>query len=110
MAKKYEVVVTPSAQRDLTEIKIYFTNILKTASNSVFEKFLERVRLLKVHSLTYPVHQDSLLKLVGYRVIPIDNCLMFYVVRGNTVQIHRVLYAKRNYMQLLGIGENASRD
>ena len=38
MAKKYEVVVTPSAQRDLTEIKSYFTNILKTASNSVFEK------------------------------------------------------------------------
>lgn len=105
MAKKYEVVVTPSAQRDLTEIKIYFTNILKTASNSVFEKFLEQVRLLKVLPFTYPVHQDSLLKLVGYRVIPIDNYLMFYVVRGDTVQIHRILYAKRNYTQLLGIGE-----
>lgn len=105
MAKKYEVVITPSAQRDLTEIKIYFTNILKTASNSVFEKFLEQVRLLKVHPFTYPIHQDSLLKLVSYRVIPIDNYLMFYVVRGDTVQIHRVLYAKRNYTQLLGIGE-----
>ena len=28
---------------------------------------------------------------------------MFYVVRNNTVQIHRVLYAKRNYLQLLGL-------
>jgi hypothetical protein len=35
---------------------------------------------------------------------------MFYVVRDNTVQIHRVLYAKRNYTQLLGIGENSSCD
>ena len=51
----------------------------------------------------FDVHQDPLLKLVGYRVIPIDNYLMFYVVRSNVVQIHRILYAKRNYLQLLGL-------
>ena len=103
MAKKYEVVVTPSAQKDLTEIKSYFTDVLKTSSNSIFDKFLEQVKILKVHPFTYRVHQDPLLKLVGYRVIPIDNYLMFYVVRSNTVQIHRILYAKRNYLQLLNM-------
>jgi addiction module RelE/StbE family toxin len=103
MAKKYEVVVTPSAQKDLNEIKSYFTNILKTSSNSVFEKFLEQVKILKTLPFTYSVHQDPLLKLIGYRVIPIDNYLTFYVVKGNMVQIHRVLYAKRNFLQLLGI-------
>ena len=103
MAKKYEVVVTPSTQRDLTEIKSYFTNVLKTSSNSIFEKFLEQVKILKVHPFTYKVHQDPLLKLVGYRIIPIDNYLMFYVIKSNIVQIHRVLYAKRNYLQLLNM-------
>ena len=103
MAKKYDVVVTPSAQKDLTEIKSYFSNVLKTSSNSVFEKFLEQVKILKTHPFTYKVHQDPLLKLVGYRVIPIDNYLMFYLVRNNTVQTHRILYAKRNYLQLLGM-------
>ncbi|WP_405324458.1 type II toxin-antitoxin system RelE/ParE family toxin [Fibrobacter sp.] len=103
MAKKYKVLVYPSAQKDLNEIKNYFSNILKTSSNSVFKKFLEQVQILKEHPLVYPVHQDSLLKLIGYRVIPIDNYLMFYVVKGDSVQIHRVLYAKRNYLQLLGI-------
>ncbi len=101
MAKKYEVVVTPSAQKDLTEIKSYLTNVLKTSSNSIFEKILEQVKILKVHPFTYKVHQDPLLKLVGYRIIPIDNYLMFYVIKSNIVQIHRVLYAKRNYLQLL---------
>ena len=101
MAKKYEVIITPSAQKDLTEIKSYLTNVLKTSSNSIFEKILEQVKILKVHPFTYKVHQDPLLKLVGYRVIPIDNYLMFYVVRSNVVQIHRILYAKRNYLQLL---------
>ena len=103
MAKKYEVVIIPLAQKDLTEIKSYFTNVLKTSSNSIFEKFLEQVKILKVHPFTYRVHQDPLLKLVGYRIIPIDNYLVFYVVRSNVVQIHRVLYAKRNYLQLLGM-------
>lgn len=103
MAKKYEVVVTPSTQKDLTEIKSYFTNVLKTSSNSIFEKFLEQVKILKVHPFTYKVHQDPLLKLVGYRIIPIDNYLMFYVIKSNIVQIHRVLYAKRNYLQLLNM-------
>ena len=103
MAKKYEVIITPSAQKDLTEIKSYFTNVLKTSSNSIFEKFLEQVKILKVHPFTYKVHQDPLLKLVGYRIIPIDNNLMFYVIKSNIVQIHRVLYAKRNYLQLLNM-------
>ena len=103
MAKKYEVVVTPSAQKDLTEIKTYFTDVLKTSSISIFEKFLEQVKILKVHPFTYKVHQDPLLKLVGYRIIPIDNYLMFYVIKSNIVQIHRVLYAKRNYLQLLNM-------
>ena len=103
MAEKYEVVITPSAQKDLFEIKSYFRNVLKTVSNTVFEKFLEQVKTLKENPFIYKVHQDSLLKLIGYRVIPIDNYLMFYIVKGNTVQIHRVLYAKRNYQQLLGL-------
>jgi addiction module RelE/StbE family toxin len=103
MAKKYEVIITPSAQKDLTEIKSYFTNVLKTSSNSIFEKFLEQVKILKVHPFTYKVHQDPLLKLVGYRIIPIDNYSMFYVIKSNIVQIHRVLYAKRNYLQLLNM-------
>ena len=103
MAKKYEVIITPSAQKDLTEIKSYFTNVLKTSSNSIFEKFLEQVKNLKVHPFTYKVHQDPLLKLVGYRIIPIDNYLIFYVIKSNIVQIHRVLYAKRNYLQLLNM-------
>lgn len=106
MAKKYKVLVYPSAQKDLNEIKNYFSNILKTSSNSVFKKFLEQVQILKEHPLVYPVHQDSLLKLIGYRVVPIDNYLMFYVVKGDSVQIHRVLYAKRNYLQLLGIADS----
>ncbi|MCQ2050519.1 MAG: type II toxin-antitoxin system RelE/ParE family toxin [Candidatus Saccharibacteria bacterium] len=103
MAIKYKVLVFPTAQKDLNEIKFYFTNALKTSLNSLFEKFIKLVGLLKEHPFTYPIHQDSLLKLVGYRVAPIENYLIFYLIKNDTVQIHRVLYAKRNFMQLLGL-------
>ncbi len=34
-------------------------------------------------------------------MITIDNFLVFYIVTGNEVQIHRFLYGKRNYLQIL---------
>jgi len=101
--KSYNVLVYPSAQNDLKEIKKYFTDVLKTKSNSVFNKFLEQVQLLKKHPFVYPVHSDPFLRLIQYRVFAIDNDLVFYVVKENEVQIHRVLYAKRNFVELLKI-------
>lgn len=102
-SKNYKVIIYPSAQKDLKEIKNYFTEVLKTNSNVVFEKFLCRIQLLKRIPFTYSVHSDPFLKLVQYRVFSTDKYLVFYVVRGGEVQIHRVLYAKRNYIELLKI-------
>ena len=62
MAKKYEVIITPSAQKDLTEIKSYLTNVLKTSSNSIFEKILEQVKILKVHPFSPELREARLQK------------------------------------------------
>lgn len=99
--KSYKVLIFPSAQKDLTEIKTYYTNVLKTCSNAVFEKFLEQVKLLKECPTVYPIHSDPFLKLIQYRVFSIDNYIVFYVFKNDEVQIHRVIYAKRNYVELL---------
>lgn len=100
-AKAYKVLVFPSAQKDLTEIKTYYTNVLKTQSNAIFEKFLEQIKLLKEFPTVYPVHSDPFLRLIQYRVFSIDNYLVFYVIKNDEVQIHRVIFAKRNYIDLL---------
>ena len=43
----------------------------------------------------------SALAAKGYRYLIVENYLVFYVVAGDTVQIRRILYAKRNYRSIL---------
>ena len=37
----------------------------------------------------------------GYRYLIVKNYLVFYVIVGDTVQIRRILYARRDYRSLL---------
>ena len=43
----------------------------------------------------------SALAAKGYRHLIVENYLVFYVVARDTVQIRRILYAKRNYRSIL---------
>ena len=40
-------------------------------------------------------------KIKGYRYLIVGNYLVFYVIVGSVVQIRRILYARRDYKQLL---------
>jgi addiction module toxin, RelE/StbE family len=97
---KYTVLIFPSAENDIQEIKDYFINILKTSPNGLFEKLLHEIDLLEDNPYIYPLIKDPYLNQLGYRIIPIDNFILFYIVTNNEVHIHRFLYGKRNYKLL----------
>ena len=48
-----------------------------------------------------PQLNDLALRAKGYRYLLVKNYLVFFVVAGDTVQIRRVLYARRDYRALL---------
>ena len=48
-----------------------------------------------------PKPKDLALAAKGYRYLAVGNYLVFYVIVGSVVQIRRILYAKRDYKQLL---------
>ena len=48
-----------------------------------------------------PRSRDLALAAKGYRYLVVGNYLVFYVIVGPAVQIRRILYAKRDYKQLL---------
>ena len=98
---KCSVLIYPKAEADLLEIKDYFENKLKTSPNGLFEKFFNHVVLLESDPFIHPLVQDFYLQNAGYRMIPIDNFLVFHIVKGKEVQIHRFLYGKRNYLLIL---------
>ena len=97
----YNVLIYPTAEKDLLKIKDYFKNKLKTSPNHLFEKFNSSIDILEKNPLIYPLVKDSYLRQFGYRMVPIDNFLLFYVIKNQEVQIHRFLCGKRNYSMLL---------
>ena len=48
-----------------------------------------------------PKPKDLALAAKGYRYLIVKNYLVFYVIIGDTVQIRRILYARRDYSALL---------
>ncbi len=100
-SKKYTIKIYPTAQNDFLEVKDYFENKLKISPNNLFQKFYESLDLLEANPLIHPVMIDTYLNQLGYRMYPIDNFLVFYVVENTEIQIHRFLYGKRDYTLIL---------
>jgi toxin ParE1/3/4 len=99
--KKYSVLIYPTANNDLLEIRDYFENKLKISANDLFEKFFSEIDTLETNPLIHPLVKDPYLSQIGYRMIPIDNFLVFYIIVDNTIQIHRFIYGRRDYLLIL---------
>lgn len=97
----YDVLLYPSAESGLYDIKQYFEQVLKVSPTHLFQKFYDSIEYLEKNPFMYPLVKDPFLSQLGYHMITIDNFLVFYIVTGNEVQIHRFLYGKRNYLQIL---------
>jgi plasmid stabilization system protein ParE len=97
----YDVIIYPSAESDLYDIKQYFEQVLKTSPSHLFQRFYDSIEYLEKNPFMYPLVKDPFLCQLGYHMIPIDNFLIFYIVTSNEVQIHRFLYGKRNYLLIL---------
>ncbi len=73
----------------------------KTSADKLFSKFYKDIELLESFPFSFPLVRDPYLSSLGYRMIPVDNFLVFYVVKDKEVQVHRFIYGKRNYLNLL---------
>ena len=102
---KYLVNVTETAFKDLNGIALYIKNELKEPV--IAEKLVARLKKaifsLDTSPHRYPLLRDNALAAQGYRGMFVENYAVFYVVdeTGKTVDISRVLYARRNWVDLL---------
>ena len=94
---------TPDALEDLKEIKQYITDELcneQSAINTV-GKITKRIRQLA----DFPESGAPLSSIINfevpYRFLVCGNYTAFYKVEADEVHIIRVLYGRRNFMQIL---------
>jgi len=100
-SNKYSVRFLSVAEHDLQELITYIATENVTAALVLLEKIHKECLKLGVHPYLGKVpHEEKLIKL-GYRVLVVENYLIFYKVKGKTVLIHRVIHGARDLINLL---------
>ena len=99
----YKIKYLPLALDDLKNIVKYISQTLEAPQAA--ENLIVKIdkELLKVADNPYRFHlyiSPEKLK-YEYRVLNLNNYSLFYVVEKNKVEIHRVIYSKRDIPQIL---------
>lgn len=97
----YKIRIYPSAQRDLQEIVDYLNTLSADTALRYYDLIVSEISSLSTMPLRFPHPRDLSLAAKGYRYLTVKNYLVFFIVSGDTVQIHRILYARRDYSRLL---------
>jgi len=98
----------PVALDDLKDIINYIAHTLESpqAAKNLISKINKAV--LKTADNPFRCHlYASPEKLKNaYRVLNIDNYSLFYVIEKNKIEIHRIIYSRRDITRILKMNEN----
>ena len=98
---KYSVEYLPIAINDLEDIFNYIAEDDPSSASA----FLNEIDVAILHLEEFPemglIPKVRRLMNKGYRMLIINEYLVFYVLIGNIVEIRRIISSKRNYVSLL---------
>ena len=97
----YKIKIFPTAKQDLEEVIGYLNTLSPDAASKYYDLLVEEIVSLSKMPERCPKPKDLALAVKGYRYLIVKNYLVFYVIIGDTVQIRRILYARRDYRALL---------
>lgn len=97
----YKIKIFPTAKQDLEEVIGYLNTLSPDAASKYYDLLVEEIASLSKIPERCPKPKDLALAVKGYRYLIVKNYLVFYVIIGDTVQIRRILYARRDYSALL---------
>ena len=99
----YETEYSKEAKQDLIEIKSYIKDTLKqpTVAQTLISKIRKKIDMLEDNPKIYAIIDLDKIKKFEIRKCTIDNYIVFYIVKGNKIQIVRILYGRRNWINLI---------
>jgi len=101
MANKYVLRYLPIAVDDLVSIFDWIARDSPANAAAFIDKLDQRIGSLKTHPFLGRIPRDEQLRNSGYRVLVIESYLVFYIVHGRAVEIHRVVHGSRNLDDIL---------
>jgi len=97
----YNLMISPAAQSDFLSIVDDLSTLPPEEAVVIFNEVIEEVETLQTDPKSCPFARDSQLRLRRYRVLAVDNYIVFFLIIGSTVEIRRILYTKRQYERFL---------
>lgn len=98
---RHNVRLLRAAEDDLTEIVLYVAAERPAAAQKLAGRFDRKLSLLRADPYLGSVPGEESLALLGYRYLVLDNYLIFYIVEGQNIYIHRIVHGARDYRYLL---------
>jgi toxin ParE1/3/4 len=101
----YKVFLSQTAEQDLRDLFNYISMTLKVPKAA--RDHLDAIELvladLEANPKIHPLVRDERLAALSYRWLPVKRYVVFYTISEakNSVDVVRVLYAKRNWATIL---------
>ena len=95
---KHQISITEAAEQDLVEIVDYIANDNLSAALKLAEEIEQNILWLEDFPLMGVIPKSRRLIRQGYRILLVDNFLVFYVLLDDgTIEIRRIVSGKRDY-------------
>lgn len=103
MAKDYKLRFLPLFEDDLNEIVDYITFELQnpTAAERLVDDVQQAIMERLPFAESFEPYRSSRNRKYPYYRIPVKNYTIFYVVIGDTMEVRRILYSRRDWMNMM---------
>ena len=101
MSNQYVIRYLPIAQDDLINIYDWIAKDSPARASSLVEKVDKRIGALAQSPFLGRVPRHPRLQEYEYRTLILDSYLVFYKIRNQVIEIHRVVHASRNLDHLI---------
>ena len=101
--KKYNIEYSKEAKEDLIGIKQYIKYNLQEpeTANKLTSKIRKSIKTLKDNPEIYAIIDDDIIRKLEIRKLIVDNYIIFYRIKNDSIEIVRIMYGRRNWINLL---------
>lgn len=100
---QYNIEYSKESKQDLIEIKRYIKDNLQEPETA--QKWIAKIRheidALKNNPEKFAIIDEDIIKKLEIRKLIVDNYIVFYRIKNSNIQIVRVMYERRNWINLL---------
>lgn len=101
--RKYNIEYSKESKQDLIGIKQYIKYNLQEPE--IAQKLITKIRTqidsLKYSTEIYAIIDDDIIKKLEIRKLIVDNYIVFFRIKNDSIQIVRIMYGRRNWINLL---------